>query len=180
MLQTCECTCDVHKCQEFSPELLIWLGVLPLPLMDAASDSAVEVMVWSKQSQESPRGNWSCWVSLVDSVFSFCVCLWLFAQPSFFLRASLCSCFLLFLVLDEQWSRELTWFLLCSIVTSWGANGAAQLTTVVLLALERELVCPLPRSLSLAGQLCEACCGVTLVPVVMQSLSEHATTTWVP
>lgn len=69
--------------------------------MDAGSDPAFEVMAQSKQGQESPGGDWSCWVSPIACVFSF-----FFFLSSFFLRAPLCSCFLLFLVLDEQWSRE--------------------------------------------------------------------------
>lgn len=119
--------------------------------------------------QAEPREPWRE-LELLGFLSRLCLLiLWLFAQPSFFLRAPLCSCFLLFLVLDEQWSRELAWFLLCSIVTGQGANGGAQLGTVTLLTLEWEPVCLWPHSLFLPRQLCKARCGVILMPVVMQA-----------
>lgn len=51
ILPSCECTCDVRECQGFSPELLIVAG--RLPLMDAGSEPAFEVMPCPSRAQST-------------------------------------------------------------------------------------------------------------------------------
>lgn len=144
-------------------------------------------MAQSKQGQESPRGIWSCWVSPVACAFAPHLIL--------YVHMALCSAFLfpessalqLFpavpgvrRAVKQRESAELGF--LCSIVTGWGTNGVAQFITVVLMILQwySWSVCGLTVSDWAAWLLCEACCGIGLLPVAMQSLSGHATTAWVP
>lgn len=80
ILLLCECTCDVHEHQGFSPELLIMVG--RLPLMDAGSDPVFEAMAQSQQGPESSGGNQSCWFSpqkAVSSHLMLCVLTALFS-----------------------------------------------------------------------------------------------------
>lgn len=123
ILPSCECTCGVHECQGFSPELLIVAG--RLPLMDAGSESALEVTAQSQQGPELSEGNWSCWFSpkAVSSHLMLCVLTALFSA---FLFPESSSLQVLPAVPRVRWALEqgqLLLFPLCARVTARGARG---------------------------------------------------------